>query len=48
MLNGNGLKERDQFCSPRGTHVGGGLFQLILMYNQCGHSMKKRQHRTWL
>jgi hypothetical protein len=26
MLNGNGLKERDQFCSPRGTHVGGGLF----------------------
>jgi hypothetical protein len=23
MLNGNGLKESDQFCSPRGAHVGG-------------------------
>ncbi|TVU27359.1 hypothetical protein EJB05_29964 [Eragrostis curvula] len=26
LLNGNGLKESDQFCSPRGAHVGGGFF----------------------
>ncbi|KAK3118228.1 hypothetical protein QOZ80_9BG0695970 [Eleusine coracana subsp. coracana] len=25
MLNGNGPKENDQFCSPRGVHVGGGF-----------------------
>ncbi|GJN07169.1 hypothetical protein PR202_ga24974 [Eleusine coracana subsp. coracana] len=26
MLNGNGTKENDQFCSPRGVHAGGGFF----------------------
>ncbi|KAK3139176.1 hypothetical protein QOZ80_5AG0379040 [Eleusine coracana subsp. coracana] len=26
MLNGNGAKESDQFCSPRGVHVGGAFF----------------------
>jgi hypothetical protein len=28
MLNGNGLKESDEFCSPRGAHVGGGCFSV--------------------